>query len=80
MPTPMHTWVIWKQLQLAGQYDEKGDQLQLVMLIMALGSPYRVGIITRPRSNMRLAFSLFGIIAFVAALFIYIFQVPTVIV
>jgi hypothetical protein len=66
---------------LAGQYDERGDQLQLVMLIMALGLALSAwASLLGPESNMRLAFSLFGIIAFLAALFIYIFQVPTVIV
>lgn len=66
---------------LAGQYDERGDQLQLVMLIMALGLALSAwASLLGPESNMRLAFSLFGIIAFVAALFIYIFQVPVVVV
>ena len=66
---------------LAGQYDERGDQLQLVMLIMALGLALSAwASLLSGDSNMRLAFSLFGIIAFVAALFIYIFQVPAVIV
>ncbi len=66
---------------LAGQYDERGDQLQLVMLIMALGLALSAwASLLSADSNMRLAFSLFGIIAFAAALFIYIFQVPTVIV
>jgi hypothetical protein len=66
---------------LAGQYDEKGDQLQLVMLIMALGLALSAwASLLGPESNMRLAFSLFGIIAFLAALFIYIFQVPAVVI
>jgi len=66
---------------LAGQYDERGDQLQLVMLIMALGLALSAwASLLGPESNMRLAFSLFGIIAFLAALFIYIFQVPVVII
>jgi hypothetical protein len=51
------------------------------MLIMALGLALSAwASLLGPESNMRLAFSLFGIIAFLAALFIYIFQVPTVIV
>jgi len=67
--------------KLAGQYDERGDQLQLVMLIMALGLALTAwASLLGPESNMRLAFSLLGIIAFTAALFIYIFQVPVVVV
>jgi hypothetical protein len=66
---------------LAGQYDEKGDQLQLVMLIMALGLALSAwGSLLGAESNMRLAFSLLGIIAFLTAIFIYIFQVPTIVV
>lgn len=65
---------------LAGQYDERGDQLQLVMLIMALGLALSAwASLLGPESNMRLAFSLFGIIAFVAALYIYLVQVPVVV-
>jgi len=67
--------------KLAGQYDERGDQLQLVMLIMALGLALTAwASLLGPENNMRLAFSLLGIIAFTAALFIYIFQVPVVVV
>ena len=67
--------------QLAGQYDERGDQLQLVMLIMALGLALTAwASLLGPESNMRLAFSLLGVIAFVTALFIYMFQVPVVVV
>ncbi len=65
---------------LAGQYDERGDQLQLVMLIMALGLALSAwASLLGPESNMRLAFSLFGIIAFIAALYIYLVQVPVVV-
>jgi hypothetical protein len=67
--------------QFAGQYDERGDQLQLVMLIMALGLALSAwASLLGPESNMRLAFSLLGVIAFVTALFIYMFQVPVVVV
>lgn len=66
---------------LAGQYDERGDQLQLVMLIMALGLALSAwASLLGADSNMRLAFSLFGIIAFAAGILIYIFQVPSVVV
>ncbi len=66
---------------LAGQYDEKGDQLQLVMLIMALGLALAAwGSLLGAESKMRIMFSLFGLIAFLSALYIYIVMVPTVII
>ena len=65
---------------LGSQYDERGDQLQLVMLIMALGLALSAwASLLGAESNMRLVFALFGIITFVAGLFIYLFQVPTVV-
>ena len=67
--------------EIGSQYDEKGDQLQLVMLIMALGLALAAwGSLLGAESKMRTMFSLFGLIAFLAALYIYIFMVPTVIV
>ena len=66
---------------LAGQYDERGDQLQLVMLIMALGLALSAwASLLGPESIMRLASSLFGIIAFIAALYIYLVQVQVVVI
>jgi hypothetical protein len=66
---------------IGSQYDEKGDQLQLVMLIMALGLALAAwGSLLGAESKMRTMFSLFGLIAFIAALYIYIFLVPTVII
>ena len=65
---------------IGSQWDERGDQLQLVMLIMALGLALSAwASLLGAESNMRLAFSLFGILAFLTALFIYIFQVPTIV-
>lgn len=66
---------------IGSQYDEKGDQLQLVMLIMALGLALAAwGSLLNAESNMRAMFSFFGLIAFLAALYIYIFMVPAVII
>lgn len=64
---------------LGSQYDERGDQLQLVMLIMALGLALAAwGSLLAAESNMRILFSLFGFIAFIAGLFVYFFMVPVV--
>jgi hypothetical protein len=64
---------------LATQWDERGDQLQLVMLIMALGLALSAwASLLGAESNMRLLFALFGIITFIAGFFIYLFQVPVV--
>lgn len=66
---------------LGSQYDERGDQLQLVMLIMALGLAFAAwASLLGAESNMRLMFALFGLITFVAGLLIYIFMVPSVVV
>jgi hypothetical protein len=59
--------------ELASQYDEKGDQLQLVMMIMALGLAFAAwSSLLNAESNMRLLFALFGLIMFVIGLFTYI--------
>jgi hypothetical protein len=65
---------------LGSQYDERGDQLQLVMLIMALGLALSAwASLLGAESNMRLLFALFGIITFVVGIFIYLFQVPSIV-
>jgi len=65
--------------EIGSQWDERGDQLQLVMLIMALGLAFTAwGSLLGAESGMRLLFSLFGLISFVAGLCIYIFLVPIV--
>jgi len=57
---------------LASQYDEKGDQLQLVMMIMALGLAFAAwASLLNAQSNMRLLFALFGLIMFVMGIFTY---------
>ncbi len=67
--------------ELGSQYDEKGDQLQLVMLVMALGLALAAwGSLLGAESNMRIMFSLFGLIAFLAGLYVYFFMVPVIVV
>lgn len=64
---------------LASQWDERGDQLQLVMLIMALGLAFVAwASLLGAESNMRTLFSLFGTIALIAGIITFITMVPTV--
>ena len=83
--TDMYTeaTVLWDEsdtnFDLASQWDERGDQLQLVMLIMALGLALAAwASLLGAESTMRTLFSLFGLLAFIAGLFIYLTMVPTV--
>lgn len=65
--------------ELGAQWDERGDQLQLVMLIMALGLAFAAwASLLKEESNMRLIFALFAIITLVAGLITYI-AVPVVV-
>ena len=65
---------------LGSQYDKRGDQLQLVMLTIALGLAFAAwASLLGAESNMRLMFALFGLITFAVGLFIYLVQVPTVV-
>jgi hypothetical protein len=75
--------VLWDEsdtnFDLASQWDERGDQLQLVMLIMALGLAFAAwASLLGAESNMRLLFSFLGTISFLAGLFIYLLLVPAV--
>jgi hypothetical protein len=64
---------------LASQWDERGDQLQLVMLIMALGLAFVAwASLLGAESNMRVLFSVFGTIALLAGLLVFFTMVPTV--
>jgi hypothetical protein len=64
---------------LASQWDERGDQLQLVMLVMALGLAFAAwASLLGAESNMRLLFAFLGFINFMAGLLIYLLLVPTV--
>lgn len=65
---------------LASQYDERGDQLQLVMLIMALGLAFAAwSSLLGAESNMRFLFSVLGLIALIGGLAVYFLMVPQVV-
>jgi hypothetical protein len=64
---------------LASQYDEKGDNLQLVMMMMALGLAFAAwASLLGAESNMRLLFALFGLIMLVVGIVTYLAMVPTI--
>ena len=66
--------------EIGSQWDDRGDQLQLVMLFMTLGLVFAAwASLLKDDSTMRLIFSFFGVITFVAGLIIYITMVPTVV-
>jgi len=63
----------------ASEYDDRGDQLQLVMLIFALGLAFVAwSSLLGAESNMRLLFSIAGFIALAAGIAIYFLLVPVV--
>ena len=63
----------------ASQWDERGDQLQLVMLIMALGLAFVAwASLLGAESNMRVLFSIFGTLSLIAGIIIFLVMVPTV--
>lgn len=63
----------------AGEWNGRGDRLQLVLMIMALGLAFAAwASLLKDESNMRLLFSAFAIITLVAGVIIYL-GVPTVI-
>lgn len=65
--------------ELAGQWDNRGDGLQLVMLVMALGLAFAAwASLLKEESNMRLVFSAFAIVTLVIGVITYL-NVPTVI-
>lgn len=67
------------QFDLGAQYDERGDQLQLVMLIMALGLAFAAwASLLKEESNMRALFSVFAIITLTVGLYVYFVMVPVV--
>ena len=62
----------------ATEWDDRGDQLQLVMLIMALGLAFAAwASLAKEESNMRLVFAIFAIITLVGGV-IQFFLVPAV--
>ncbi|GAB1469981.1 hypothetical protein MASR2M66_08580 [Chloroflexota bacterium] len=65
--------------QTASEWDGRGDQLQLVMLIMALGLAFVAwASLLGAESNMRLFFSIFGTLALFAGVIVYVTLVPTI--
>jgi hypothetical protein len=67
-----------KSFQLATAYDEKGDSLQMVMLLMALGLAFAAwASLLGEESNLRPLFALFAIIALIGALVTY-FGIPAI--
>lgn len=74
---------LWEESDInfdtASQWDERGDQLQLVMLIMALGLAFVAwASLLGAESNMRVLFSIFGTLSLIAGIIIFIVLVPTV--
>ena len=64
--------------ELASQWDNRGDGLQLVMLIMALGLAFAAwASLAGEESNMRFVFGLFALITLVMGIITYL-GVPTV--
>ena len=58
--------------ELASQWDNRGDGLQLVMLIMALGLAFAAwASLAREESNMRFVFGLFALITLVMGIITY---------
>lgn len=65
--------------ELAGEWDNRGDGLQLVMLIMALGLAFTAwASLLKEESNMRVLFALFGAVTLVIGVIAYL-GVPTVV-
>ena len=63
----------------AGQWNERGDYLQIVLMIMALGLAFAAwASLNKEESNMRLLFSVFAIVTLVAGIITY-FGVPPVV-
>ena len=58
--------------EIAGQWNNRGDGLQLVMLIMALGLAFAAwASLGKEESNMRLLFSALAIITLIAGIIVY---------
>ncbi len=65
---------------LAEEFNERGDKLQLIMLVMALGLAFAAwASLLKDESKMRLMFAIFSIITLVYGLILYL-GVPTVVV
>ncbi len=63
---------------IGAQWDERGDQLQLVMMIMAIGLTFAAwASLLKEESRMRVLFSIFATLMFIYGLILYM-GVPTV--
>lgn len=66
------------QFEIGGQWDERGDQLQLVMLLMALGLTFAAwSSLLKDESNLRPVFGFLSVAMFVIGLVTYL-AVPVV--
>lgn len=64
--------------EIAGNWNERGDQLQLVLTIMAIGLAFAAwASLNKEESNLRAFFSLLAIVTLVIGLVVY-FSVPVV--
>lgn len=64
--------------EIAGNWNERGDQLQLVLTIMAIGLAFAAwASLNKEESNLRSFFSLLAIVTLVIGLIVY-FSVPVV--
>jgi hypothetical protein len=65
--------------EIGSNWDERGDQLQLVILLLTLGLVFAAwGSLLKEESNMRLVFSFLGLVTFVTGLIVYFTMVPSV--
>ena len=76
------SYAYWDQSDIdfdtAGQWDERGDGLQAVLLTLALGLAFSAwASLAKDESNMRLMFSLLGVVMLVVGIAFYI-MVPVV--
>jgi len=63
--------------ELGAAWDERGDQLQLVVLIMALGIAFAAwGSLLGAESRMRMIFAFLGLVMFAIGLYTYLVIVP----
>ncbi|MBI5946078.1 MAG: hypothetical protein HY864_17080 [Chloroflexi bacterium] len=64
--------------EIGSQYDEYGDQLQLILTFLAIGLAFAAwASLNKEESNLRFFFSLFSVVIFVIGLAIF-FSVPAV--
>lgn len=67
--------------EIASEFDERGDQLQLVLLISALGLAFVAwASLLKDDGNMRTFFAVLGVIALIAGIIAYVALVPAVVV